>query len=41
MYKYVDDILEDYRNDMDREAASSAAEHLFAVNENTEILSEG
>ena len=41
MGNYVDDILEDTRNYMDRESTSPSADHLFTVNENTELLSEG
>ena len=39
--KYVADILEDSRRNMDVEAAIPSLEHLFMVNDNTKILSEG
>ena len=38
---YAADILEDARNDVEGEAASTSAENFFVANENPDMLSEG
>ena len=38
---YIPDITKDDRNDMFREYESTASYHVFVVNKNTNIISEG